>query len=553
MSEAKRRERSAPAEQAQDNAANSRATRNVAGAALLFLSMAVLHSWPLASNPSHLARLDNDDAALNTWVIAWVAHALPRDPLKLFEAPIFHPEQHTLAYSEHLFVESLMGAPLLWLGASPVLVHNLLLIAGLALSGWSMYLLILRWTGSAWAGVVSGLTYAFNAHALTRFAHLQAQHVEFLPLILYALDRVIVAPRRRNVIMLAAAFVLQALCSNYLLVFTAFALMVAALVRSRELDGRSSRALIIAGGIAVVALAPFLWPYYEVSRDQGLVRSVNEVAHYSAGWRDYLVTGGRMHYAAWSHLFFEGRTALFPGITALILSVVAVANRKRLNDPRVRMTAAIGILGLAFSFGPSLPGYAWLHEHVPLLGGIRNAARWGWLLLAAVAVLAGFGVATLERMTGPAWRLAPALLCALVTLESIRTPVGFTPFTDIPRIYDRLADEPGAVVAEFPFYSGGSVSRNGPYVLANTRYFKPLLNGYSGFQPSAFEARGRTLDTFPDDAAVAALRQARVTHVFVHATPFGDRYGQDRLREIDARPELELVAEEDGIRLYRLR
>ena len=36
--------------------------------------MAVLHSWPLASDPAHLARLDNHDAELNTWIVAWVAH-----------------------------------------------------------------------------------------------------------------------------------------------------------------------------------------------------------------------------------------------------------------------------------------------------------------------------------------------------------------------------------------------------------------------------------------------------------------------------------------------
>jgi hypothetical protein len=530
------------------------ALRNRRLAALsFFAAMAVLHSWPLASNPSRLARLDNDDAALNTWAIAWVAHALPRDPLRLFEAPIFYPERHTLAYSEHLFAESVMGAPLLWLGASPVLVHNLLLVAGLTLSGWSMYLLMVRWTGSGWAGIVAGLTYAFNAHVLTRFAHLQAHHVEFFPLILYALDRVILEPRRRYVTLLVVAFVLQGLCSNYLLVFSSFALVVAVPVRSQELSGRTSRALLAAAGLSAIALAPFLWPYYEVSRDQGLVRSVNEVALYSAGWRDYLVTGGRLHFAAWSHRFFEGRTALFPGITAAILAVVALANQGFRRDPRVRMTLAIGALGVAFSFGPSLPGYAWLHEHVPLLGGIRNAARWGWLLLAAVAVLAGFGVAALERTTTKTWRVVPALLAALVTLESIRTPVGYTRFEGISSIYDRLSSEPSAVVAEFPFYSGGAVNRNGPYVLANTRYFKPLLNGYSGFQPSAFEARGLALDEFPGEVALAALRQTGVTHVFVHLREFGERYGQQRLNAIEARPELQLVADESGIRLYRLK
>jgi len=94
---------------------------------------------------------------LNTWALAWVAHVLPRAPLDLFEAPIFYPEVHTLAYSEHLVVPALMGAPLLWLGASPVLVHNLLIILGLTLSAWAMYLVAARWTGSGSDGIVAAL------------------------------------------------------------------------------------------------------------------------------------------------------------------------------------------------------------------------------------------------------------------------------------------------------------------------------------------------------------------------------------------------------------
>jgi hypothetical protein len=533
------------------------ALRNRQLAALaLFGALAVLHSWPLAGNPGGLARLDNDDAALNTWVIAWVAHVLPRDPLGLFDAPIFHPERHTLAYSEHLFVPSLIGAPLLWAGLSPVLVHNLLLMAGLALSGWAMYLLLARWTGSQWAGVTAGMIYAFNAHTLTRFAHLQAHHVEFFPLLLYAVDRVIVAPKMRQALLLAAAFTLQALCGNYLLVFATFSLVVAVAVRWPEIGsqrGAAVIALLAAGLVSLVLLAPFLWPYYQVSRDAGLTRSLDEVAHYSAGWRDYLVTGGRLHYAMWSSAFWDGRTALFPGITALILAMVAIGSRPGWRDPRVRMAIAVGVLGVAFSFGTALPGYSFLHELVPLLGGIRNAARWGWLALAAIAVLAGFGMAALARPNRSGWQMVPALVCVLVTVEAIRTPVGFTPFTGIPAIYDRLANEPDAVVAEFPFYSGGSVSQNGPYVLANTRYFKPLLNGYSGFQTAAFEARGRALDAFPGESALAELRAAGVTHVLVHTAPFSRRYGPQTLAAIDAAAALQLEIEQDGIRLYRFK
>ncbi len=144
-------------------------------------------------------------------------------------------------------------------------------------------------------------------------------------------------------------------------------------------------------------------------------------------------------------------------------------------------------------------------------------------------------------------------LGALVTIEAIRTPVGFTRFDGIPPIYDRLAGNRSLILAEFPFYSGASVSLNGPYVLANTRYFRPLMNGYSSFHPESFEARGRALNSFPSATALAELKAARVTHVTVHANQFARRYGDAALNAVDSVADLELVAEEDGIRLYRLK
>lgn len=546
--------RPAPAEQGQSNAVNSKAeSRRVTGAALLFFGfMAVVHSWPLASAPAHLARLDNHDAELNTWIIAWVPHVMATNPLRLFEAPILYPEQHTLAFSEHMFVPSMMGAPLIWAGASPVLVYNLLIMLGFTLSGFAMYWVMRQWTGSTPAAVTAGLAYAFNAHVLTRFVHLQAMHVEFFPIVLYAFDRVLTERRFKDAVLLAAAFVLQALCSNYLLVFTTYALIAASIVRWRELPA-SARQLGLAAVISVIALAPFLWPYYQVNVEHGLARSADVVTQYNAGWRDYLATGGRLHFALWSHNLYEGRTALFPGFVVVLLAGLAIGSGRGVRDARIRMALAIAVVGAAFSFGTDLPGYRVLHGTLPLLNGLRNVARWGWVPLAALAILAGFGMAALDRRKLRAWPWFAAAMGLLITIEAIRTPVGFTPFNGIPRIYDRLAAEPTAVVAEFPFYSGSDVSLNGPYVLANTRYFKPLMNGYSSFHPDTFEARGRTLAAFPSEQAIAELKAVGVTHVLVHPQTFRRRSREGALAAIDTVPALELVADEEGIRLYRLK
>lgn len=524
----------------------------------LSVALAVLHTWPLASDFAGQSRLDNADTALNTWILAWVPHAVLTAPFALFEAPIFHPEAHTLAYSEHLFVPSMMGAPLIWMGMSPVVVYNLLAIAGYALSAWAMTMVVAAWTGSTAGGIVSGMLFAFNAHLLTRFPHLQALHVEFLPLVLFAFDRVLSGGRGRDVALLAGAFVLQALCSNYTMVFLAAALLAAAVARQGEwaAPGRRSVAirLIVAAGVAAAALAPFVWPYYLVARDQGLSRSLDEVALYSAGWRDYLTTGGRLHYNWWSHRFFEGRVALFPGVAATTLALCALAQPAMRRDPRIRIVMAFGLVGFLFSFGPALPGYAWLHAYVPGLQGIRAAARWGFLTLIAVAVLAGYGAAAIEsRLKSSAARVVMMALAGVVTVEALRAPMSFSTFAGIPAIYSRLAAEPGAIVADYPIFSATRIARNSTAMLGNTQYLRPMVNGYSGFEPASFVERARRLRAFPAPEAVAELRQLGVTHIVLRLDEFAAVEGAERLRAVEASPDVVLVADVDGARLYRLR
>jgi hypothetical protein len=157
----------------------------------VFALLAIVHTWPLGTNPAHLSRNDNGDALLNTWAIAWVAHQLPRDPVHLFDAGIFYPEHLTLGYSEAMIVQGVMAMPILAAGGSLVPAYNLVLMAGLLLTGWAFCLLVWRWTGSWAAGYVGGSLAAFNSHVLTRLPHLQTQHVEFIALVLFTLDRLI--------------------------------------------------------------------------------------------------------------------------------------------------------------------------------------------------------------------------------------------------------------------------------------------------------------------------------------------------------------------------
>jgi hypothetical protein len=135
----------------------------------------------------------------------------------------------------------------------------------------------------------------------------------------------------------------------------------------------------------------------------------------------------------------------------------------------------------------------------------------------------------------------------LLTAESLRAPMGYTVFPGIPRIYDLLAAERDAVVIEFPFPSPRFVARNGAYVLASTRHWKPVVNGYSGFVPESYVRHNELFRTFPDEAALANLRQAGVTHVVLHLAEM-----PGTAERLDERPGVKLLGSSRDIRIYRL-
>jgi hypothetical protein len=518
----------------------------------LFVALAILHTWPLATAPGTLSRNDNGDFILHEWIMAWVSHQVVTNPLHLFDANIFYPERYTLAYSDHLFVQSMLGAPLLWAGASPVLVHNLVLIAGFSLTGWATALVMKRWTGSWLAAIVSGTLVAFNAFTLTRLPQIQDLHLEFFLPALYALDRVLNSARLRDAVALACWFVLQALTGLYLMVFTFLSLLVATLVRPTDWIGVRFRALVppllVAAALTLAALIPFVLPYYHASETVGLGRSLEETARYSAEWTDYLAAPGRMYFDWWGKRFFQG-DALFPGITALLLAIVGIA-AVGWKDRRARMTIAFGLAAFALSFGPAFPPYRWLYRVFPLLTGIRGAVRFGEIVLIAIGILSGFGVAALQRRLPVRWATTIGVAVFLTAnAEALRAPLFYSEYHGIPAVYDAL-DHVGrkAVLAWFPFYGSAQFHQNAPFMLVSTRTFNPMLNGYSGFKPASYYKNVEELAGFPDDRSIAHLQRLGVSVVLVD----GRNMRPANLARIPEFPQLSKIADDGNLRIYLL-
>jgi hypothetical protein len=534
-------------------------------AAVACLLLAALHTWPLATAPWTRSLNYHADALLNEWALAWIAHQLPRAPADLFDANIFYPARHSLAFSEPLLAPALLGAPLAWLGGSPVLVYNLLLIAGLALTAFATYALVYEWTGDRSAGLLAGSAFAFNTHTLTRLAHLQGIHIYGLPLALLALDRLLVHGRLRDAVFLSACLATMTYTSGYLAVFGAVAVALAVAARARDWSGRWRPVIAnlgVAAALTAVAALPVYLPYRSVAQEYGMARSLEQVTQFSATPAGYLATGGRLHASTWSGRFASDPVDMFfAGFAVIGLAgagaILALRSRgASVIRSRAVMLLVIAAAGVILSLGTQTPIYGWLFAVFPPMQGLRVAARFGNLYLLGMAALAGLGLAAVRsRVASPRVASGVALAAiALANLEALTAPIDYQRFERVPPVYSLLADERDPVVlVEVPFYPTGAIHENAAYVFASTAHWKPLMNGYSGHIPQSYRDLAPVFWSFPDRRAIEAMRRAGATHVMVHPERLFDE-GPAIVRELGTMTDMELVAVGDrGIRLYRFK
>ena len=432
----------------------------------------------------------------------------PRDPLHLFDANIFYPEPRTLAFSEIMLPQALLGAPLTWAGADPVLVYNLLVIAGFALSGFAMAWLVSRWTGDRAAGVVAGLAYAFNAHMLVRFGHLQAMHVQYLPVALFALQLTIETPRPRWVLLAGAR---------------AGAAVVDVELPAGDVGDRDDRGRRRAPGGLAAATSFARSPAAGAPREPG------------AGAVPLSLLAGRTHGRGWSARSMKSRVTrrrgatgwrrearcttrggaasgsvraprpAFPGFTVALLALVCLVRGEAWRDPARangaggrRRRGDAGVRRQPARLSRALRAGAHPERHP-----CRLAV---WLADALCASdPGGLHARGVEAPARPPCRRALVAVAAalLVTVEALRAPMTFTIYEGIPRIYDRVAAMDGIVLAECRSRLASSIKDNGPSVLYSAWHLKPLLNGYSGFTPASYpRTYARSCTRFPSSDSV---------------------------------------------------
>src|SRR4051812_31895417 len=462
--------------------------RFAAWSLLLFTVLTAVMTYPQVFHMMEGVH-DDGDPLMVTWVLAWVAHQLPRAPAHLFDANIFYPERNTLAYSETLLVPGAAAAPLHWAGVPPILIYNLVFLSGFAISGVTVALLVRRLTGHSGAAILAGIVFAFPPYRIDHYAHLQLQQTQFIPLAMLAFHRLLDTNRLRDGVWLGVAVACQMLsCMYYGLFLIPYMTVVcgALLIARREMPRRRLAALAIAAAVIVVMLLPVGRAYMAARAVVG-ERGRAEVADGSATWRNYLAPPEvNAVYGKVFARFMEPERRLFPGFVAIAIAIVG------LWPPvsATRIAYGLGLL-LAFDVSLGLNGivYSGLYDYFLPFKALRIPARMGLMVGFSLAVLAGYGAARIaERLRAAAVRRAVlTLLAVLMLLEYASKPLElWTAPTRAPESYADLVrdagDGPPSVIFEFPT----GAMEDPEYLYYSTFHWQWLVNGYSGFFPPSY-------------------------------------------------------------------
>jgi len=144
------------------------------GLGIFYLALAVVFTWPLIKNfnSAIIGQSDFTDGPFFLWNIWWVKKAILSFQNPFFSNFVYYPENVNLTLHTLTYTTALIALPLT-LAFSLITTLNIVLFSSIIASALGMTLLVQYLTKNKWAGIISGVVFAFNPYL---FSHLEAGH-----------------------------------------------------------------------------------------------------------------------------------------------------------------------------------------------------------------------------------------------------------------------------------------------------------------------------------------------------------------------------------------
>jgi hypothetical protein len=511
---------------------------------------------------------------LNAWTIWWNADRLAHGLAGYWDAPIFHPETGTFAFSEPQ-PATWVVAPIVWATGTPIPAYQVYLIGTLVFNAVFAVRLLrtlhVRWAAAAAGGV---------AVLLLPLVHQNREAAQLMSLwgVLWTLEALVKhhrSPSWRRGVVLGIAFSSIFLSCIHHGMFLAILIVLTGWITIPLPRWKPWLAGVVwAAGSAAMILLPLLLPMREILREHEFAREASKVQSLSATLFDWgqTVPGALTDFAATGR---RSSRPLLPGWIRTGLAVAAVVLLMRPSRRRrvVVFLTALGCGALLGSFGMNLNLAGWhpwhtLTQWAPGFSQVRSAYRFAYFAQVVIVLLAAVG---LDRLT---WcRTAPgksnrtrrlrcsvfAVACVLVAFEVPPVPIRLAQVPDVshePRwvIFVRKHTPEGRAIVCLPFADGYSAEGSEPtgrWMLYGTRHRVPMVNGYSGFFPKSWYRMVEAFEEEPfSESTLDMLADAGVEYLVIdpQRMPPGESPATD-----SARYQLvHVFSDESGVEIWRL-
>ena len=102
-------------------------------------------------------------------------------PFAIFDANMYFPQAHTLAYSENLIGSAMFAAPVVWLTGNLALGLNVVALLSVVLCGTGTYVLARRLGVRPAFAIIAGLVFAFSPPRFFRLGQAHLTVVQWIP------------------------------------------------------------------------------------------------------------------------------------------------------------------------------------------------------------------------------------------------------------------------------------------------------------------------------------------------------------------------------------
>jgi len=514
--------------------------------------------------------IESNDGRLLAYSVCWDIHKLLTDPFHIFQATIFFPHKNTLVYSEHVIGTSILGIPV-WLltGGNPAATFNFLMISGYVLNAWFTFLLIRKLVHRNMIAFLGAFINGYCSYRLLNFAHLQNAIVFYIPLCLLFFYNYLENKKGKYLIGIFLCLFMQSMSSWYHMVFILLMFFLFTgyyYFFEKKLSIADLKKITGIFLLTFLLLLPFALPYLKFNKEVNSAYSMSEII--SADFGGYFIPspytyGNQFFYNYWGITKSRwSENFNFIGYSVLLFSFLGIFEwyRDEENTTRIRFRKDrsvflwTAIVFFIFSLGPylfindhqthiKLP-YFFIFKLLPPIRFLRGVARYSTVVFLMMAVLASYGLAAF-RITNP-WhqRIMYLVVFSLLVVEFAPQPRydRFSDMSKTPEVYQRIKNDPSIeAIVELPIDVGPFTTTK--YEYYGAIHLKPMLNGYSGYEPPTYSLYKNLFKTPINQFSCSVLLKLGITDLLCnpeYKEPVDTAYAS-------------LTMEKDGYRLYKIK